>query len=484
MRPSVTDRLSRLILHSTWMLTCLLAVAPAQSAGAEETKRPNIIFLLSDDQRVDTITALGNDRIKTPNLDRLVRRGFIFDNTYCMGSMSAAVCAPSRAMILTGRTLWHNPIGFSVPWKGTKQTRGKTPHITMPKFFRDHGYATFCTGKWHQGSPTAIEGFTAGDNIFFGGMGNHEELPLTSLERVSQGKGATKSSTFSSEAFASAAVDFLRRRHSEESASSQPFFMYISFTAPHDPRTPPSDYRYDADTMTVPRNFLPEHPFDNGELTIRDEKLAAFPRSKKAVRQHLADYYGMITHLDAHVGRVLEALRDTGEADNTLVVFTSDHGLAIGSHGLLGKQNLYEHSMKAPLIFAGPGIEEGSSAALVYLFDIFPTLAEYAGLPVPVSVEGKSLLPIIDGKSDSVRDSAFLAYRDLQRAVREGKWKLIEYAVKGKRTTQLFDLESDPDEVHNLAADPKYKAIRERLSVKLGDWQEKLDDPARSKFQG
>src|SRR5205823_14925494 len=191
-------------------------------------------------------------------------------------------------------------------------------------------------------------------------------------------------------------------------SKDQPFLAYVAFNAPHDPRLAPPKYHeyYNAHKPPLPPNFLPQHPFNNGDLTTRDEKLAPWPRTPAVVRQHLADYYAAITFLDAQVGRILNALRATGQYENTLIVFSSDHGLAIGSHGLFGKQHLYDHSMHAPLIFAGPGIPRNKQCdALCYLLDIFPTLGELAAVKPPAGSEGKSLAPVLAGKQAAGRDS-------------------------------------------------------------------------------
>ncbi len=154
---------------------------------------------------------------------------------------------------------------------------------------------------------------------------------------------------------------------------------------PHDPRLAPAEFTklYDPAKISLSKNFMPEHPFDNGELKIRDELLAPHPRTPAVMRQHLADYYATISHLDSEVGRVLAEIERRGWADNTIVIYSSDQGLAVGGrHGLMGKQNLYEH-VKPPLVFAGPGIPRGQSDALVYLYDLFPTICDFAVRKLP-----------------------------------------------------------------------------------------------------
>jgi arylsulfatase A-like enzyme len=234
----------------------------------------------------------------------------------------------------------------------------------------------------------------------------------------------------------------------------RPVFMYLAFGNPHDPRIAAGRYldRYDPDRLPLPKNFLPVHPFDNGELIVRDEQLLPWPRTAADVRRTLLEYYATVTALDFHIGRLIRALEDTGQLDNTLVIFSADQGIAIGSHGLLGKQNLYDHSMKAPLVLAGPGIPLGRSDALVYLFDIYPTACDLVGATVPGEIDGRSFRPVFDGKATTARPELMLAYLGKQRAVRDARWKLIRYPEVN--ATQLFDLQSDPDEVSSLADDP------------------------------
>ncbi|KPL09411.1 hypothetical protein AMJ85_06655, partial [candidate division BRC1 bacterium SM23_51] len=332
-------------------------------------KRPNVLFLFSDDQRHDTIRALGNKEILTPNMDSLVRAGVSFTHACIMGSMRGAVCMPSRAMLMSGRTLFHVP----------EDLAGTT---TFPELLKEAGYATFGTGKWHNQPESFARSFTTGGKIFFRGMSNHLQVPVCDFSP--DGKYPKNKrymgEKFSSELFSDAAIEFLRQHKGD-----QPFLAYVSYTAPHDPRMAPKKYAdmYDPEKITLPKNFMPEHPFDNGEMKVRDEGLAPWPRTPEIVRQHIADYYAMITHLDAQIGRVLAALEETGHAQDTIIIFSGDNGLAVGQHGLLGKQNLYEHSGCVPLIISGPGLPEGEKRdALCYLLDVFPTLCDLVGLAV------------------------------------------------------------------------------------------------------
>lgn len=429
------------------LIITLLATPLATPLAMAET-RPNILLLFADDQRADTIGAWGNEFIHTPSLDSLAARGFSFRQAYCMGSPHGAVCQPSRAMLLSGRSLFHITLNLE-----------KEP--LLPELLRRSGYRTFLTGKWHNGEASCLRAFDHGKTVFLGGMTDHTKVPVTDIGPDGKLIRQRVENRFSAEAFADTAIDFLK-----EQGSRAPFFAYVAFTSPHDPRQPPLYYRelYYGKGPPLPPNFLPQHPFDNGWLTVRDEMLAPWPRPPDMVRDQLAEYYGMITHLDEQIGRILKALEESGLAERTIIVFASDHGLALGSHGLLGKQSLYEHSMRTPLIVAGPGIPRGgSSDALVYLHDLFPTLLMAAGAPTPGDIDGKALQPIWEGKAAGVRDAVFTALGATQRAVRSGRWKLIRYPQVDK--TQLFDLEADPAEKKDLSADPDQK---ERLAELLG----------------
>jgi arylsulfatase A-like enzyme len=435
-----------------------IAATPA-SPAKPETVPPNIVFLFSDDQRADTIQALGNKNISTPNVDRLVRSGTAFTRAYCMGAMQGAVCVPSRAMMMSGRTL------FRVSEKLESQT-------TWPELFGKVGYATFAAGKWHNGAAAFTRSFQSGRSVFLGGMGDPGALPVQDFAGGPESLNKRNTAKHASEQFADEAIAFIRQQK-----TAKPFCLYVAFTSPHDPRIAPPEFKkiYSVEGPPLPPNYMPLHPFNNGEMKVRDETLAPWPRTPAIVKEHLADYYACISHVDAQVGRIIEALREGGLYDKTIIVYSSDHGLAIGSHGLFGKQNLYDHSMHAPLIFSGPGIPKNrQSDALCYLLDIFPTLCDLAGIPMPDSVEGQSLAPILAGTKKDLRDSIFTAYRDVQRAVRTDRWKLIRYPQINK--TQLFHLAADPFELHNLADEPaQAKKVGEMMDL-LRQWQQQSGD--------
>ena len=434
---------------------------------SEATGRPNVLFLFTDDQRFDALRAADNPDVISPNMDRLVASGTSFTHCTIMGSTVPAVCCPSRAMLNTGRSLYHVPLDCG-DWQ------------TMPGALREAGYTTFGTGKWHNQPPSYARSFTTGGRIFYGGMWNHAAVPVQDFDPSGEYRRDREyiGKSFSSELFSDAAIEFIEGHESDD-----PFYMYVSYTAPHDPRMAPRECAdlYDPGRIPVPDNFLPVHPFDNGEMRIRDELLAPFPRTPEIVQEHIAGYYAMITHLDAHLGRVLEALERAGHGGNTIIIFAGDNGLAVGQHGLLGKQNMYDHSIRVPLVMAGPGIPVGERRdSLCYLHDVFPTLFDLLGLRAPGSIESRSLAPVLRGEADRTYDTTFHAYMSVQRAVRDERLKLVEYYVDGASTTQLFDLQEDPWEQTNLAARPAHGAEVRRLRAELLAWRRALDDPMLS----
>ncbi len=437
---------------SLLFLCFLCAPAGPEALSAEAPKRPNLIFLLADDMRADTIAALGNPVARTPNLDALVGRGFAMTNAYCLGGNSAAVCTPSRNMLLSGNAYfrWKDfaPTGMPNARKGLLAP-GDGPNF--PLTMKDAGYLTYHHGKRGNTAPLIQAKFEV--NTY---------LMNDDAERRSGEPG---------QEIVDEAIAFL-----EANEDPRPVFMYLAFGNPHDPRVAAKTYLdlYDPDGLPLPRNFLPVHPFDNGELVVRDEQLLPWPRTAGDVRRTLREYYATVTALDFHIGRLIRALDGLGQLDHTLVIFSADQGIAVGSHGLLGKQNLYDHSMKAPLVLAGPGIPRGRSDALVYLFDIYPTVCDLVGAKVPEGIDGQSFRPVLDGKATTARPELMLAFLGKQRAVRDARWKLIRYPEVD--VTQLFDLRSDPDETGSLADDPAQRDRVADLSRRLARLQKHYGD--------
>lgn len=441
----------------------LIAICFASLVHAAPAARPNILFLFADDQRADTIGAHGNPHIKTPVIDGLVRGGVSFRRNYVFGGNSGAVCVPSRAMLHSGKH-W-----FAI---NTQTLAGEK---LMGELFAEHGYTTFGTGKWHNGQPSWLRSFQHGESVMFGGMSNHEKVPLHDRGPDNKMVGPRTGEKFSTEMFADAAIKFLEQHDS--AGGTKPFFLYSAFTAPHDPRQPPPGFPANYKSRPpLPKNFQPQLPFDNGAMNGgRDENLGAWPRTEAMIRDQLAEYYAMIEHLDAQIGRILAVLKRRGLAENTIIVYAADNGLALGSHGLLGKQSVFEHSMRTPFIIGGPGIPKGKSTeAFTYLFDIFPTLCELTGIPAPAGVFGESVRPLWDGSKKQIRDTVFLPYIQVQRAVRDERWKLVRYPKLG--FSQLFDLQTDPDETRSVYDVPANAAHIARLSAAMKTWQAKVGD--------
>jgi len=448
-------------------LLALLATAPP--ARPQPPRKLNVLFLFADDMRADTIAAHGNPHIETPNLDRLARRGYSFRGNYVFGGNSGAVCVPSRAMLMSGKTWFH----IDAPTlKGER---------LLPEHLGEHGYATFGTGKWHNGQPSWKRAFQRGKTVMFGGMSDHTKVPVRDLAPNGELTAERVGEKFSSELFADSAIEFLRSQDGKK-----PFFAYVAFTAPHDPRQPPPSFRerYYKRLPPLPPNFLPQLPFDNGMMDGgRDENLAAWPRTEAVIRDQLAEYYGMVTHMDEQIGRILAALKESGQADNTLIVFAADNGLALGSHGLLGKQSVFEHSMRTPMLVVGPGVPAGKSTrAFTYLLDLYPTLCDVLGVPPPGGLEGESLRPLWEGKRKSVRDSVFLPFIQLQRAVRDERWKLIAYPKINH--LQLFDLKNDPHETNDVFDNPRNDGHIARLRSLMKQWQAKVGDTLEIPSEG
>ena len=430
-----------------WLLPVVLLCCSTLAAWAKDSK-PNILLIVTDDQSPLTLSCYGDELCHTPNLDRLAAAGMVLDQAYHMGSMSGAVCSPSRTMIMTGRTLWH------LPPRGKKRLNREEGIVggkdilnnTIPAVFNRAGYDTFRTCK--KGNSYAQA------NMLF----------TTVRDRSSRGAGDDNGSQWHGRQ----ALDFLKGRAT--SGEEKPFLIYLGFSHPHDPRVGREDLlaKYGAVNLKeppqtlnpnappLPPNWLPEHPFHHGHPGLRDE--VAVPgvlrsRTEATVRNELGREFACIENLDEQIGLVINQLKVSGDLDNTYVIFTSDHGISVGRHGLMGKQNLYEHTWRVPFLVSGPGIKMGSRApGNAYLLDILPTLCDLAEIDIPDTAQGHSLKPVLTGKKGMVRDILYGCYsggtKPGMRSVRKGDWKLIKYdTMDGKvRETQLFNLAENPRE--------------------------------------
>ena len=448
------------LMSTSLTLLAVIALAatplPAfETPGANPNARPkpNFLVIISDDQRPDTIAALGNRAIHTPHLDRLVREGMTFTRATC----AFPLCVPSRAEILTGATAFRN----GVPWPSGRLKKGQ---VFWADALRNAGYHTWYSGKWMNDGAPKTRGYEETSGLFSsGGAGEKGRLPrygrkgrlITGYRgwtfktndgavELEKGIGLVGET---SKHIADGAIALLKRR------PDKPFFLHVNFTAPHDPLVIPPGYagKYDPAKTPLPANFLPRHPFDHGNFQGRDEKLLPWPRTADEIRDEIAAYYAVLDDMDAQIGRILQTLEEIGQYDNTVIIFSSDHGLALGSHGLMGKQNMYEHTIGVPFVIAGPGVPRGKSTrAQIYLRDMFPTTCELAGIPIPDSVQSKSIVPILSGQRQQIRSAVFGYFYHYQRMIRTDRWKLIRYPHLEKR--QLFDLQNDPNEQIDLSS--------------------------------
>ncbi len=489
----------RTFLKTVGGISASALLSPMDLAAGESNptkKKPNFLVIVADDQCFRSINALNNKEVHTPNFDRLMARSTTFTHCFHQGSWSGAVCVASRAMMHTGRFLW----------TCGGESCGHYP--LLGETLQKNGYHTCAVGKWHNGDATALRSFMTGKGVAPGFLPStpikvqdHFGLaydrprpgnPWTPWDPKYRGQwtpnelwdieegGATPTAgahyeirQHSCELYADNAIKLL---HQMVKQPDKPFFLYMAWNAPHDPRQAPKEFldMYPADKIEVPPNFLPQHPFDIG-ASGRDEELAPFPRTREIVQVHRQEYYALITYMDQQMGRVLDALEKSDQADNTYIIVTGDHGLAVGEHGLMGKQNLYDCSVRMPFIISGPGITAGKQIdAKIYQHCLFPTVCELANVPAPATVQFPSLLQLLNGQRDQLFDSMYCAYLKVQRSVRTDTHKLILYPQV--QQVQLFDMVKDPWEMKNIAGDSAYTMTIADLFKQLKQLQETTGD--------
>lgn len=452
-------RLTTLLLVP--LSACLLSVANGQSTASDA--RLNVLLLVSDDLNT-RLGCYGDKTVKTPQLDAFAESGVLFDAAYCQFPH----CNPSRSSFLSGL----RPRTTRVTNNADNLYRNLPGVMTLPHWMRMHGYATARCGKiFHLGVPTGNESMDDPEAWDFG-TPFRDERPypparpsaVTVVTGRRQGIGWTETTGTDDDlvdgVFAKTAVEWLERRD-----PSQPFFLAVGFHRPHLPLVAPARYYdvYPFDAISLPQAPADDEadiplPARNG--AVPGYALAATPEQRRAT---IRGYLATVSFMDAQAGRVLEALDRLGLTDNTIVVFTSDHGWHLGEHSLWHKRSLFEESARVPLIVRVPGSKSHGvrSTSLVELLDLFPTVCDLTGVPAPGNLQGKSLRPVLDDPRTSLHEAAYTEARrgpDAQfwgRSVRTTRWRYTEWNA-GRDGVELYDHESDPHEYTNLAHDPRH----------------------------
>lgn len=445
-----------------------------------QTEKPNILFIFSDDQSFETIGVNGQTIVETPNLDRLTKSGTTFTHAYNQGSWAGAVCVASRAMLITGTSLWNARTAI----KKVKQKK----QFSWPELMSKAGYKTYMSGKWHVPIPVKSV-FDITKNVRAGMPKSIKkaynrpvegENPNTAWLPWDRANGGFwEGGKHWSEVLANDGMQFIEKAKNDE----KPFFMYLAFNAPHDPRQAPKEYidKYPLNKIKLPENYQDAYPDMgiNGVPKIRDEKLAPFPRTPYAIKIHRQEYYASITYMDAQIGRILDALEKSGKINNTYIIFTSDHGLAVGHHGLVGKQNMYEHSMRAPFIISGPNIKVDKKIDTpIYIQDAMATSLELATITKPDYITFKSVLPLIKNNKKNNYEAIYGAYIGIQRMIIKDQWKLIVYPKLKKK--KLFHLLEDKFEMNDLANNSNYSHKVKEMTELLEAEMNMNNDPMTS----
>lgn len=459
-----------------------LSLAAVLTAYAQAAKL-NVLLLVADDLNCD-LGSYGHSRVQSPNIDRLAGRGVRFERAYCQFSL----CSPSRSSFLTGRRpnvtqIRSNPRSgqFSTDYKPTPHFREFLPDtVTLPQLFRQQGYFVARVGKlYHYGVPGQI-GTSGLDDLesweYFVNPAGRDKAEQDKVFTLIPGSYGATLSWLASDGSdleqtdglsATAAISLLEQQH------DKPFFLAVGFYRPHTPYVSPKKYfdLYPPDKIALPslsaddRSRTPEA----GYASAKQEQETMTDRQR---REAIQAYWAATTFMDAQLGRVLSALDRLQLAANTVVVLLSDHGYHLYEHGLWQKMSLFENSARVPLIIAAPGAKGNGrlSRALVELVDLYPTLASLCGLTAPQYLEGTNLKPVLDDPTTNVKEAAFTQLRrgsDYDGySIRTARWRYTLWD-DGRRGEQLFDMEDDPRETRNLAADPKRAEVVESLKSQL-----------------
>jgi arylsulfatase A-like enzyme len=435
-------------------------------------RRPNVVFLLTDDHRFDALGCMGNPIIRTPNIDRLAAQGTLFRNAF----VTTSICCTSRASVLTGQyATRHGVHDFATPFTPDQLRQ------TYPVLLRHAGYRTGFVGKFGVGDKTPLPADQFDYFKGFPGQGNYWP----------KNAGGQKHLT---DVMTTQAIQFLR-----DCKPGQPFCLSVSYKAPHAQDPDPKQYLYaprfaelykDA-TIPVPPTateaaFAAQPPFiRKSEARRRWELRFATPES---YQEMIKSYYRLITHVDESVGQIVAALRDAGLDDNTVIVFTGDNGYYFGEHGLADKWFGHEESIRVPLIVRDPRLptdQRGRARdAMALNIDLAPTMLSLAGVPIPPGVQGRDLTPLLAGNEVPWRSEFFYEHRfkhpgiPMSEGVRTGEYVYWRYLNVDRDAEWLFDLRRDPRQTRNLAADPALAAKLAVLRGTVESYRTSLGPPA------
>ncbi len=451
----------------------VLGMASTFPAFAEPEK-PNVLFLIADDLNT-SLSGFGHPQCKTPNLDRLADRGVKFENMHCQ----YPVCGASRASIMSGLYPYAN---LTLGNAGT--LRGSMPNVvTLSQTFRKRGYYAGRVSKiYHMGIPNEIIAGTAERDDPFSW---DEAINIKAPEQHAPGESTNWSpKDKGSQSFTGVMASTGDHEHADGMAADRaieildrvkdkPFFLAVGFVRPHVPLVAPEQYfdRYDRSAMVAPR--VPENDLEDVPEMIRGYKAnsTTYGVTPELHKGLLQAYYASVSYMDAQVGRVLDALEKNGLRDNTIVVFTSDHGYLLGHHHKFQKQHLFEEATRVPFIVSVPWMEEQhgrGTTKITELVDLYPTLAELAGVPAPETLQGKSLKPLLsDVESPAwTKDQAFTVSRSGGESLRTDDWRFTQWGF-GDDGKELYDLKNDPGEFTNQAQNPEYADVLKKMQQLL-----------------
>ncbi len=455
-------------------LLCLTGLGPPSSTAAEPApgdKPMNIVLLLADDFRWNTLGCMGDKIIQTPNLDALAGKGVLFRNS----SVTTSICAVSRASFFSGQYARRHGINdFATPFAADQWGQ------TYAALLRQAGYRTGFIGKFGVGDAKAIAAMEKEFDYWRGLPG--QAGPFFDPKDPSK--------THATARFGEQALEFLR-----DCQPGKPFCLSVSFSAPHardrDPREFPPDLRdeklYADVTFPAPKTADEKYFQQLPDFVQQSEGRTRWKRrfaTAEMYQQNVRDYYRLITGIDREVGRILDALRERKLADDTLIVFTADNGFFLGERGMADKWLMYEESIRVPLIIHDPRQPEKQRGrkvdAMALNIDLAPTLLDYADVKTPAAMQGKSLRPLIRGETPAWRTDWFYEHLTLPKiipqseGVRTDRWKYLRWVGVEPVVEELYDLDKDPFEEHNLAKQPEHAKMLETLREKWSRYRKEL----------